>query len=198
MPAKSHLPLGKEGSRVMHVQVHFSRDRKVTLWNSLCQGMIRAGGIQKGTGQMTNPKRASRKAGPQWNIGCCKAHRVPMVAALRPVWWELIKATSEGLKHLPSHCLLLRDERRCLVVHLLTPQPPGKFIQRSFCHFSLANKSAPLLSPKPSSLNPPLPTLRADLQAEMLEEDGETASLLSACYMKSRRGAGNQNCLCDE
>lgn len=71
-------------------------------------------------------------------------------------------------------------------------------VDRSFCHFSLANKCAPLLSPKPSSLHPPLATLRADLQAEMLAEDGETASLLSACYMKSKRGAGNQNCLCDE
>ena len=105
--------------------------------------MIKTEGIQKRTGQITNPRRASRKAGPQLNTGCCKAHRVPMVAALGPVWQELIKATSEGLKQLPSHCLLLCDERRSLVVHRLTPQPPGKFIQRSFCHFSLANKSTP-------------------------------------------------------
>ena len=71
MSARSHLPLGRKQSYMLNFT---SQETGNYLWNSLCPEMIKkTGGIQKGTGQISNPRRASRKAGPQLNMGCHEA-----------------------------------------------------------------------------------------------------------------------------
>lgn len=74
MLARSHLLLGR-GAKPgrIHSSVLLKR-QGAPLWNSLRQETIKTGRIQKGTGQIPNPRGASGKAGPQLNTGCHQAH----------------------------------------------------------------------------------------------------------------------------
>lgn len=91
------------------------KSQGATLWNSLCQEITETGLIQNGTGQISNPRGASRKAGPQLNTGCCQAHReaLPHVTGAQQqwlccglVWGELRRAALRAPSLLPSHCSL--------------------------------------------------------------------------------------------
>lgn len=125
--------------------------------------MIKSGGIEKGTGQISNPRRVSQTAGPLSNMGCRQAHSDPLHPTLPPpglsgggIW----PVRGRTLRSKPSSLPLLTALQwtRPRVVH---SSPPSKSTQTSFCHFCLVNEPACLLSPKPRSRThrSPLPRL---------------------------------------
>lgn len=53
-----------------------------------------------------------------WCFACVSQGPQQQWPRCGPVWGELIRAASGGFSLLPSHCLLLHNERTSLVVHL--------------------------------------------------------------------------------
>ena len=112
--------------------------------------MIKTGGIQKGTGQISIPRGASGKAGPQLNTGCRRAHcdALPVCHSGPSSSGRAVGQCGESSLGqlpeasafcLPTACYFTMKERPWWSTYPSSASPPPaththKFTRRSFCN----------------------------------------------------------------